>query len=169
MPSCYTIPFTLAELRKAKPVKVVGVRIDLFVSMGGTGWYGDKCACGNSHAIGKCEWAQSETAHDNCGKVGRAHQWFVLGLLGKESNERRVRPSTRWVSRKKLSILCILSIAAFVQPSCATTASTSWRRGSIYSGLERRRYNACVIVYEYAMVSEVWRYQHYRLPGKLSG
>src|SRR6266850_1494938 len=152
MSSCRIIPFTLAELRKAKPVKFVGVPINSFISMSGAGWHGDKCACGNSYAIGKCEWAQSETAHDNCGKVRRAHQRFVLGPLEKESNERRVKPSTRWLSRKKLSILCILSIAAFVQPSSATTASTSWRRGSIYSGLERRRYNAWVIVYRYAIV-----------------
>src|SRR6267142_377939 len=122
MSSCRIIPFTLAELRKAKPVKFVGVPINSFISMSGAGWHGDKCACGNSYAIGQCEWAQSETAHDNCGKVRRAHQRFVLGPLEKESNERRVRASTRW------------------------------RRGSIYSGLERRRYNAWVIVYRYAIV-----------------
>jgi hypothetical protein len=58
-----------------------------------------------------------------------------------------VRPSIRWVSLTKLSILCILSIPAFVQPSSATTASTSWRRGSIYWGFARRRYNICVRVY----------------------
>ena len=34
-----------------------------------------------------------------------------------------------------------------VQPSSDTTPSTPWRRGSIYSGRERRRYNTCVSVY----------------------
>jgi hypothetical protein len=133
MSCCRIIPFTLAELRKAKPVKFVGLCIDSFVSMGGTGRDGDTCACGNSHAIGNREWVQSETAHDYREKVGRANQRFVLGPQRKESNKRRVtsRPSTRWVSCKKLFILCILSIVAFVQPSSATTASTSWRKGSI--------------------------------------
>ena len=85
------------------------------------------------------------------GKMGRAHQHFVVGML-KEFNAQRARPSTRWVSRRKLSILCILSIPAFVQPSSAITASTSSRRGSIYSGFARRRYNTCVSVYWHAMI-----------------
>ena len=144
--TCRITPFALAELRKAKTVKFIGVRIDSFISMGGTGRNGDECACGNSHTVGKCERAQRETGHDHWGKV-HAYQQFVLALLGKESDERVVRPSIRWVSLTKLSILCILSIPAFVQPSSATTASTSWRRGSIYCGFARRRYNICVIVY----------------------
>ncbi len=113
------------------------VRIDSFISMGGTGWEGDKCACGNSHTVGKCQRAQRETGHDHWGKV-HAYQRSVLALLGKESDEWMVRPSICWVSLKKLSILCILSIPAFVQPSSATTASTSRRRGSIYPGFARR-------------------------------
>src|SRR6266702_7662015 len=67
-----------------------------------------------------------------------------------ESNGQK--PSTRWDSRKKLSILCILSIPALVQPSSATAVSTSWRRGSIYSGLDRRRYNTFVNVCKYSQL-----------------
>ncbi len=81
-----------------------------------------------------------------------ANQYLVLRILGKECNERVAKPSNRWVSRSKLSILYILSIPAFVQPSSLITASTSWRRDSIYSGLERRRYNTCVVVYRRAMI-----------------
>ena len=55
-----------------------------------------------------------------------------------EANGQTPGPSTRRDSRMKLSILCILSIPALVQPSSATAVSTSRRRGSIYSGLERR-------------------------------
>ena len=75
------------------------------------------------------------------------NQRLVLGMLEKEYGEREAEPSTRWVSRSKLSILYILSIPAFVQPSSLITASTSCRTGSKYSGLERRRYNICVNVY----------------------
>jgi hypothetical protein len=57
------IPFALAELRKAKAVEFIGVWIDSFICVSGTCRNGDKCACGNSHAIGKCERAQCETAH----------------------------------------------------------------------------------------------------------
>ena len=85
------------------------------------------------------------------GKMARALQQFVLRML-KESNEQRPRPPSRWVSRRKLSILCILSIPAFVQASSAITASTSSRRGSTYSGFSRRRYNTCVSVYWYAII-----------------
>src|SRR6266702_2411727 len=67
-----------------------------------------------------------------------------------ESNGQK--PSTRWDSRKKLSILCILSIPALVQPSSATAVSTSWRRGSIYSGLDRRRYNTFVNACTYSQL-----------------
>jgi hypothetical protein len=73
-------------------------------------------------------------------------------MLRTEYNERELKPSNRWVSRSKLSILYILSIPDFVQPSSLITASTSWRRDSIYSGLERRRYNTCVIVYWRVMI-----------------
>src|SRR6266852_9949581 len=70
----------------------------------------------------------------------------------REYNELRFRPSTRWVSLRKLSILCILSTPAFVQPSALITASTSWRSGSIFSGWARRRYNTCVSVYWHARI-----------------
>lgn len=46
-----------------------------------------------------------------------------------------------------MSILCILSIPALIQPSSATAVSTSWRRASTYPGLERRRYNTFVNVF----------------------
>jgi hypothetical protein len=145
MPAYHSIPLTLAELRKAKSVKFIGIWIDSFVCMNGTGREGHKCACGNSHTIGKCERAQRQTVKRNYDEAGGKS--VVFGILGKEFNERRVKLSTRWASRMKLSILCILSIPAFVQPSSVITASTSWRRGSIYSGFARRRYNACVKVY----------------------
>ena len=63
------IPFTLSKLRKAKSVKFIGVGIDSLISISYTGWDGDKCACGNSHAVGKCEWAQRETGHGNWEEV----------------------------------------------------------------------------------------------------
>ena len=145
MSARHFIVFTLTKFRKAKSVKFIGVWIDAFVSVSGIGRDGDKCACGNSHTIGKCERAQCKTDHSHLKE--HAHQHFVLGMLKKESNEQRPRPSSRWVSRRKLSILCILSIPAFVQPSSAITASISLRRGSVYSGFARRRYNTCVSVY----------------------
>lgn len=80
------------------------------------------------------------------GKNRRADQYLVLWVLMREYNERGAIPSSRWVSLRKLSILYILSIPAFVQPSSLTTESTSSRRGSRYSGLERRRYKTCVTV-----------------------
>src|SRR6266478_339139 len=86
-------------------------------------------------------------------KTWRTDQCLISGVLGKEPNEPTVMPPSRWVSRRKLSILCILSIPTFVQPSSPITASTSRRRGSIYSGWERRRYNTCVIVYPHPMIS----------------
>ena len=80
-----------------------------------------------------------------------AHLTSAFFTRDREYNKRRPRPSTRWVSLRKLSILCILSIPAFVQPSSLITASTSSRRGSRYSGLARRRYKICVTVYERTM------------------
>src|SRR6266436_1836579 len=85
------------------------------------------------------------------GKTRRADQCLISGVLGMELNEPKVMPSNRWVSRRKLSILCIVSIPTFVQPSSLITASTSCRRGSIYSGWERSRYNTCVIIYGHTM------------------
>src|SRR6266851_3210920 len=61
----HSIAFTLPELRKPKSIKFVGVFIDSFVCVSGAGWDGNVGACGNRHAIRKCEWAQHETGHDN--------------------------------------------------------------------------------------------------------
>src|SRR6266403_128095 len=87
------------------------------------------------------------------GKAWMADQCLIPGVLGEELNEPTMMPSSRWVSRTKLSTLCILSIPSFVQPSSLITASTSCRSGSIYSGWARRRYNTCVIVYPHSMIS----------------
>jgi hypothetical protein len=65
MSACHAIPFALAELRKAKSVKFIGVWVDSFVRMNGTCRDGYKCACGNCHAIGKCERAQRQTVEGN--------------------------------------------------------------------------------------------------------
>ena len=65
MSACHAIPFASAELRKAKSVKFIGVGIDSFVCVSGTGGDGDERACGNSHAIGKCERTQCKTAHSH--------------------------------------------------------------------------------------------------------
>ncbi len=147
--ACGRVPFTFAELRKAKSVESIGIMIDSFIPMSAIGRYGDECTCGNSHTIGKCERAQRKTSHGDCGEA-HLRQHSLLGMLRKEDNKLRPRPSMRWASRKKLSILCILSIPAFVQPSSLITASTSWRSGSICSGWARRRYNTCVSVYRHA-------------------
>ena len=136
---------TLTELQKAISVKFIGVWIDSFIQMSGNGGNGDMCASGNSDTIGKCERAQRE-ADPSHWKDGTRTSAFRV-MLKKESNKQRAGSSSRWDSRRKLSILCILSIPAFVQPSSLITASTSWRRGSIYSGFARRRYNAWVNVY----------------------
>ena len=56
------IPFAFKELRKPKSVEYIWVREDSFVYMSGIRRNGDFCACGNSHTVGKCEWAQYETA-----------------------------------------------------------------------------------------------------------
>ena len=66
----HCVPDILAKLREAKSVEFNGVWIVSFVSMSGTSWDGDKCACGNSHTIGKCERAQRETVHCNWEKQG---------------------------------------------------------------------------------------------------
>ena len=142
----HCVPNILSKLREAKSIEFNGVWIVSFVSMNGTSRDGDKCACGNSHTIGKCERAQRETVNCNWEKAGRksgSEPW----VMGRESNVRREKPSTRWDSRRKLSTLCILSIPAFVQPSSVITASTSSRRGPIYSGFARRRYSTCMTVY----------------------
>ena len=141
--------FTLAKPRKAKSVEFIGVWIDSFVCMSSTGRNGDKCAWGNGHAIGKCERAPYKTGYRHWKDRPHmmAHQNFVLQMLKKESDEQMPRPSIRWVSRRKLSILCILSIPAFVQPSSEITVSTSRRRGSRYSGFASSRYNICASVY----------------------
>src|SRR6266404_8699324 len=91
---------------------------------------------------------------EDSGKTQREDQCLISGELGKELNEPNIMPSNRCVSRRKLSILCILSIPSFVQPSSLITASTSCRRGSIYSGWARRRYNTCIIVYRVSTRSD---------------
>ena len=63
---------------------------------------------------------------------------------GERSDGQTPSPSNRWDSRRKLSTLCILPIASFVQPSVATTDSTSSRRIRAYSGLAARGYRAWV-------------------------
>ena len=63
IPVLQYIPFALTELRKLKSVEYIRVREDSFVSMSGTRRKGDVRACGDSHTVGKCEWAQHETAH----------------------------------------------------------------------------------------------------------
>jgi hypothetical protein len=65
MPACHVNSLRITELRKAKSVKFIGVWIDSFICISGTGRDGDNCACGNSHAIGKCEWAQRQTDERN--------------------------------------------------------------------------------------------------------
>ena len=149
---CDGIPLTLAELRKAKSVKLVRILIECFVCMSGFGREGNEGACRNGYAIGKRKWAQRETSRGNWQNVGRTASAVRNLMLGKVDNELMLCPSIRRVSRTKLSILCIFSIPVFVQPSSATTASTSLRRGSRCSGWERRRYNTCVTVYGKVMI-----------------
>ena len=68
----------LAQLRKTKAVKFLRVQKVSFVLVSSTRWNGDKCACGNSHAIGKRERAQRETVHDHWRKGEHIHQEFIL-------------------------------------------------------------------------------------------
>ena len=144
--ACRGIPFTLAKLRKAKSVEFIGVWIVSLICMSSTGREGDKCACGNSHTVGKCERAQRKAGRGHWKDVAHTSE-FRSRMVKTINNEQRPKPSMRWLSRRKLSTLCILSIPAFVQPSSAIAVSISWRRGSTYSGLARRRYNSCVSVY----------------------
>ena len=65
IPARHFILIVVAKFPKAESVKFIGVWINFFICMSGTGWDGDKCACGNSHTIGKRERAQREAAHDN--------------------------------------------------------------------------------------------------------
>ena len=134
--------------------------MDRFVSMNGSGRYGDDCACGNSHTIGKCKWAQHKTIQGDWEEACLTSAFFTRN---REYNKRMARPSIRWVSLRRLSILCILSIPAFVQPSSLITASTSRRSGSIYSGWARRRYNTCVTDYWHAIIR--LRYERRRQDG----
>jgi hypothetical protein len=146
------MPFNFTKFHKAKSVEFIRVCIDSFIRMSGTGRDGDDCPCGNSHAVGKRERTQRETPHRNCEEAIRKICILYLGYWGKKSNERRVKPSSRRDSLRKLSILYILSIPAFVQPSSLVTVSISLRSGSIYSELERRRYKTCMTVYWHAMI-----------------
>ena len=58
--ACHGIS-SLAELRKAKSVEFIGVRIDSFIRLNGICRDGNKRPCRNSHAIGKCERAHGKT------------------------------------------------------------------------------------------------------------
>ena len=134
-----------AKVRKTKSVEFLGVWIDPFIRMSsGARRDRDGRARGKRHTVGKCKWTQHETVHRYWEE---AESELVLGVPRRESNERTPKPSSRWVSRMKLSILYILSSPAFVQPSSLMAAPTSSRRGSRYSGLARRRYKTCVAVY----------------------
>ena len=65
MPTRHSIPFALAELREAKSIEFARILETFFIAMGSFGWEGNEGACGNSHAIGKCERAQREAGRDN--------------------------------------------------------------------------------------------------------
>jgi hypothetical protein len=67
---CHGIPLTLAKLRKAKSVEFIRVWKGSFIRMSGTGRDGDKCACGNSHSVEKCERAHREMSHGNWKEAG---------------------------------------------------------------------------------------------------
>jgi hypothetical protein len=149
IPAGRCLPLTFAELRKAKSVECIGIMIFCFVPMSDIARCGDERACGNCHTIRKCEWAQRKTSQ---GDWEGARLTSAFLSRDREYNEQRPRPSTRWVSLRKLSILCILSTPAFVHPSSLITASTSWRSGSKYSGWARRRYNTCMSVCWHATI-----------------
>ena len=68
------IPFTLAELCKAKSIKFVRIFKDPFICMSSPEWEGDESACGDSDTIGKCERTQHETGHDSWGKDGHVYE-----------------------------------------------------------------------------------------------
>ena len=99
----------------------------------------DKCACGNRHIIGKCERAHRETGHRDREEAGSKSASRTYLERKENHNEPELKSSNHWVPRSKLSTLYIFSIPSFVQPSSLITTSTSWRRDSVYSGLERRR------------------------------
>src|SRR6266566_3210484 len=100
--------------------------------MSGSSRDGDDSARGNRHTVGKCERAQHETDRGNWEE---AESGSVSRNSRGRSNERMEKPLSRWLSRRKLSILYILSTPAFVQPSSSIAATASSRRGSRYSGL----------------------------------
>ena len=60
--------------------------------------------------------------------------WVVRSIKRMGIHLRLVIGLNRWDSLMKLSILCIWSSPALVQPSDLTTSSTSSRRGCVYSG-----------------------------------
>ena len=100
-----------------------------------------------------CHWIISRDAiQGDPWSLGRRSAPSISRIWDAErSNGRVVRPLSRRVSRRKLSILYILSTPAFVQPSSLITVLTSSRRGSRNSGLARRRYKTLVVVYEHTM------------------
>src|SRR6266404_4006924 len=90
-----------------------------------------------------------DALRDGPSPLGNENRTSVTEVRLGKSREPPFKPSRRWVSRMTLSTLCILSIAAFVQPSSDTTVSISWRSGSMHSGLSRMRYKIFVNVYIY--------------------
>ena len=58
MSTCHSIAVALAaELRKAKSIEFVRILKVSFIVMSGSRGEGNEGACGNGHAIGKCERA----------------------------------------------------------------------------------------------------------------
>src|SRR5712671_7206520 len=100
------ITLALAQLRKTKPVKFLSVRKDSFVLVSSTRWNGDECACGDSHAIGKRERAQRETAHDHWRKDKRIHQEFTLRMLGRGNATNRFLNRQAAVSPARNCLSC---------------------------------------------------------------
>ena len=68
------IPFTLAELCKAKSIKFVGIFKVPLIRMSGPEWDGDESAWRDGDTIGKCERTQHETGHDSWGKDGHIYE-----------------------------------------------------------------------------------------------
>jgi hypothetical protein len=80
-------PLALAELRKAKAIKFVRIRICSFVCMSSTRRDGDERARGNRHPIGKCKWSQRETAHSHWdGRVAHVSSRYLACWVRNSTN-----------------------------------------------------------------------------------
>jgi hypothetical protein len=80
-------PFALAELRKTKAIKFVRIRKCSFVCMSSTRRDGDERACGNGHAIGKCEWSQREAAQSHWNRrVGHISNLYLACRVRNSTN-----------------------------------------------------------------------------------